>query len=318
MRSIATTTTGGRSRKVLSGAVAAVILLAAAGCSSDSGSSDKSSAPPSDDLSYAVPKVDPKLRALLPDSFANVTTLVGGSSLATPPFNFTDPTTGEPTGYFVDIATAAGAKLGLEVSWEKQPYPGLITALQTKKIQFFSPGSPSADALKVINVVAVTQRSASLLVPKGNPKKIEEITDACGLKLALVAGSILDEQAANSITKACADSGEAAPGIETYPSAADAQTGVRSGRADGLVQPDVVSIYQSDATGFYDAVLLGKFPAANQGLGFLKADGTELPEAFVAAVKALQKEGIYQKILKKYGVEKVAAIDGEPELITGE
>ena len=64
-------------------------------------------------------------------------------------------------------------------------------------------------------------------------------------------------------------------------------------------------------------MLLGKFPSTPQGLGFLKADGTELPEAFVAAIKALQEDGIYEKILKKYGLDDIAYLD-EPELITGE
>jgi polar amino acid transport system substrate-binding protein len=312
-------TSSGNVSKALSVATLAVVLFATAACSSDSGTPSGGSATggSDEDLSYETPKVDEDLRALLPDSMKDATSIVAGSSLANPPMNFTDPNGGDPTGYLVELANAAGAKLGLEVTWEKQPYPGLVPALQTKKIQFFSPGSPSPDALKVINVAGISQRSTTLNVPKGNPKKIEEFTDACGLTIAYTAGSIVDETDARSIATACVEAGETEPTIENYPAAADALTAVRSGRADGMILPDTVGVYNSDSTGLYDSVLLGDFPVTPQGLGFLKADGTELPEAFVAAVKALQEDGIYDKILKKYGLEEIATLDN-PELITGE
>jgi len=318
MRSTGRSTFSRGAVKALSAAALAGVLFATAACSSDSGNPSGGSSPSgsSDDLSYSTPKVDKKLRAMLPDSLKDATTITAGSSLATPPINFTDPTSGDPTGYFVDLANAAGAKLGLEVQWNKQPYPGLIPALQTKKIQLFSPGSPSAETLKVIDVAAITQRSSALLVPKGNPKKIEKPTDACGLNISYTAGSVLDEQIAELIAKDCTDAGKTAPKIENYPSAADAQTAVRSGRSDGMVEPDVVAIYTAKTTDLYYAALLGEFDSDEQGLGFLKED-QQLASAFVAAVKSLQKDGIYEKILKKYGLEKVASID-DPKLITGE
>jgi len=58
---------------------------------------------------------------------------VVGMEMAYPPFEMTDPA-GKPTGVSVDLAEALGATLKRPVKFENIPYPGLIPALKTGKI----------------------------------------------------------------------------------------------------------------------------------------------------------------------------------------
>lgn len=59
--------------------------------------------------------------------------LIVGMEMAYPPFEMTDPA-GKPAGVSVDLAEALGAALRRPVKFENIPYPGLIPALKTGKI----------------------------------------------------------------------------------------------------------------------------------------------------------------------------------------
>jgi len=56
-----------------------------------------------------------------------------GMEMTFPPFEMTDPK-GKPVGVSVDLALALGKALGREVEFEDIPFPGLIPALKTGKI----------------------------------------------------------------------------------------------------------------------------------------------------------------------------------------
>jgi len=297
---------------------AGALIVGLSACSSDSGTVTGSPSKPKASESaegWEMPQVDEALRALLPEDLADAVSITAGSSLATPPQNFTHPETGEAAGYYAEMLVAASAKLGLEVVWEKTPYPGLIPAMQSGKIDVMSPGTPSPDALKVVDVATTVTRTSGMLVARGRGDEIKKTTDACGLKIAYTAGSLADEANANQIVDDCAAAGKSAPELTTFPAAAAAQTAVRSGQVDGFIEPDAITVWEANTGEHFDSTLLDAFPKSTSGFSFLKANGAELAEAYVAAIQSLQEDGTYDKILDKYDVLDVSALPGPSELI---
>lgn len=261
-----------------------------------------------------MPTRDDALSGLVPAEFQGKT-VMAGSSLSTPPMNFTEATSGEATGYFVDLTNAAAAKLGLTVRWIEQPYTGLLPAMQGKKIQLYSPASSSPDVLQAVDIATVTKRSSALLVERGRGDALESVADACGLDIGYTTGSVFDQRVAEKIVADCNAKGAVTTPPRTYPSAAAVQTAVRSGQIDAMVEPDTVAVYEAMRGDVYDAALVGEFDAENQGIGFLAAGGPELGRAFVAAFASLIEDGTYEDILADYGLEDIAKIEGEPELL---
>jgi len=272
--------------------LAIVAALALTACSSPA---------PEPTSTRAADEADPALEKLLPDSIRESGVMKIGSSLATAPVNYTDAND-QPTGLYVDMLNIAAAKLGITIDWVRIPYAGLRAALESGRLDGAIPYSTTPINLEKLDVVPIAQQFQGLLIPAGNPKHIKKIDDLCGLTIAFTNGSLPAQEAAQKIAADCEKKGKPTT-ASGYPSAAEATTSIKSGRADALVNTNIQNLYdasQSDAfeTALFDemAEAFGSFP---QGLGFLNTDHT-LGTAVAAAMAASQKDGSYLKVLKKY------------------
>lgn len=290
------------SRGVALAAAALFLLVAAAGCGSGS-SSDASSSTESSGGSTSS--------AALPASVQSSGVLEVASDLPFPPWEYEEK--GKLTGFEVDIADAMAKELGVEAKFVQQPFESIIPALQAGKFPIaMSAISDTKEREKVVDFVDFATDSEGILVAKGNPKNITGPKSLCGLKLALVRGTI---QAKNAevYSERCKEDGLPEIQASVYQNDGVAQLTVQSGNADAATSDAAALAYTAKTVDNGEAFEVVNFedsqnPKVPVGIALAKGQ-EEFREALVAALEKVHASGEYDRIVKKWGFESLSAKD---------
>lgn len=276
----------------------AVSALLLAGCAS---------ATPATSSTADAAGVDSKAAALLPASYKSAGINVGSDIPYAPMEMFDD--SNNPIGFDVDLANAIGAKLGVNIKFEKQSFDSLIPSLQAAKHDVaMSSMSDTVERQKVLDFVDYFNGGASLLVAKGNPSKITSLNDLCGKPVAAEAAT-WEVDLLNTQSDVCKKAGKAALQVLTLPSDTDALNAVHAQKAVAYLADSQVAAYDVKTAGsgkFFDLVIDPANPNGYEsgliGVGILKKN-SGLRDAIQAAVQSLMDDGTYDKLLKKWNLE---------------
>jgi len=255
-------------------------------------------------------KVDPAAAALLPDS-AKKNGLTVGSEIPYAPMEFYNAKH-QPVGFEVDLIAAIAAKLGIKIAFQEQSFDAIIPALQAGKHDLaVSSMSDTVDRQKVLDFVDYFDGGASLIVVKGNPKKVTGLSGLCGQKVAAEAASWEIDVLA-SASKDCKAAGKQAIVTVASPSDSNAQTALRAGNVAAYLSDSQAAAYAAKVAGngkYFDLLVDPKFPTGYEsgliGVGILKKN-TQVRDAVHAALKSLFKDGTYQSLLKKWNLTSFA------------
>jgi polar amino acid transport system substrate-binding protein len=258
-------------------------------------------------------QVDKAAAALLPAS-AKTKGLSVGSEIPYAPMEFYDAKH-KPAGFEVDLVAAIAAKLGIKISFEAQSFDAIIPALQAGKHDLaVSSMSDTVDRQKVLDFVDYFNGGASLLVVKGNPKKVTGLSGLCGQKVAAEAASWEIDVLA-SASKDCKAAGKAAIVTVAAPSDSNAQTALRAGNVAAYLSDSQAAAYTAKVAGngkYFDLLIDPKFPTGYEsgliGVGVLKSN-TKVRDAVHAALKDLFADGTYAALLKKWNLTSFAVAE---------
>lgn len=214
-----------------------------------------------------------------------------------------------PIGFDVDLANAIGAKLGVNILFQKQAFDTIIPSLQAGKHDVaMSSMSDTTDRQKVLDFVDYFNGGASILVAKGNPNGIKAIGDLCGKPVA-AENATWEVDLLKSTSDDCVKAGKAAVQILGLPGDTDAQNAVRSGKAVAYLADSQLAAYTVKIAGdgkYFDLVIDPASPFGYEsgliGVGVLKAN-TGLTAAIQAAIQSLMDDGTYDALLKKWNLE---------------
>jgi polar amino acid transport system substrate-binding protein len=208
-------------------------------------------------------------------------------------------------GALVDLAAAMSKPLGRTIVFKSIPFPGLLPAMQSKKIDIaFTLMNDTAERQKVVDFVDFYNLGTKLLVKKGNPDGVQGLESVCGKKVATVQGSIqiglVDEYSAK-----CVAAGK--PAIENlqYAQPADARLQVQTGRVSAFLGNSPIMVYLAATAGdgkVFDVVRDREYLPSPLGIAVAK-DNTALRDALQKALDAIIADGSYLRILTKYGIE---------------
>ncbi|WP_381794205.1 ABC transporter substrate-binding protein [Streptomyces niveus] len=299
-------TTAGKSRIAAVGAivVAGSLLLTACGDQTDSGKKD----------SPATTKSAP-LADQLPKAIADKGVIKVGSDIAYPPVEFKDDA-GKTIGIDPDIADALGKQLGVKFEFENGTFDTLLTGLRSKRYDIAmsamtdtkarQDGVDSETGKKVgegVDFVDYFTAGVSIYTKKGDDKGIASWSDLCGKKMVVQRGTV-SHDLAKAESKKCTDGGEKAIGIQAFDNDQLAQTRLRAGGADAGSSDFPVAAYAVKTSGGgNDFQLVGEqIEAAPYGIAVAKGND-ELSKALQAALDAIIKNGEYDKIIAKWGVD---------------
>ncbi|MFD9217170.1 ABC transporter substrate-binding protein [Streptomyces sp. NPDC059544] len=295
-------------------AVAGALLLTSCGDqTSGSGTKEKDGAATS-----AAPLADK-----LPQSIRDKGVVKVGSDIAYPPVEFKDGS-GKVVGIDPDIADALGKQLGVKFEFENGTFDTLITGLRSKRYDMAmsamtdtkdrQEGVDSETGKKVgegVDFVDYFTAGVSIYTKKGDDKGIKSWSDLCGKKIVVQRGTV-SEDLAKAENNKCVKAKKGKITIEAFDNDQQAQTRLRAGGADAGSSDFPVAAYAVKTSGGgKDFQIVGEqVEAAPYGIAVAKSN-PELRDALQAALDAIIKNGEYQKIIAKWGVQAGAVTEAK-------
>ncbi|GAB2566629.1 ABC transporter substrate-binding protein [Leucobacter ruminantium] len=281
-------------------ALAAAALLTLTGCVTNTEGPQREAA----DTSGI--EVDEAAAALLPDDIKESGELVVGTDASYPPNEYKD-SNGEIVGWGVDLAEAVGAKLGLKLKWEEAGFDTIIPSIQGGKMDMGSSSfTDNAERQKTVDFVNFYEAGVLWAAPVGSDI---DPNNACGLKVAVQAGTFEHTDELPAKSTACTDAGKPAIEIMPFEGQAEATNAVVLGQAEAFSADSPVTLSAIAAQSDKIEAAGESFDVAPYGYALAKneEDGGKTPSALTKAVQAalqsLMDDGTYLEILKGAGVE---------------
>ncbi|MFC9651302.1 MULTISPECIES: ABC transporter substrate-binding protein [unclassified Streptomyces] len=300
-------TTAAKSRIAAVGAlaVAGTLLLTACGDQTegakkkDSGSSAGAKAPLFDQL---------------PKAIQDKGVVKVGSDIAYPPVEFKDKS-GKTVGIDPDLADALGKQLGVKFEFENGTFDTLLTGLRSKRYDIAMSamtdtkdrqngvdGDTGKKVGEGVDFVDYFTAGVSIYTKKGDDKGITTWSDLCGKKMVVQRGTV-SHDLAKAESEKCAQAGKGKITLEAFDNDLEAQTRLRGGGADAGSSDFPVAAYAVKTSGGgNDFQLVGEqVEAAPYGIAVAK--NNPLTKALQSALDAIIKNGEYDKVIAKWGVE---------------
>ena len=212
---------------------------------------------------------------------------------------------GKLEGATRDFAQALGEVLGVKVeSTMVGGLPAVLLGLQSDRYDLSIEPVGDFKAREAKNdFVDYVREYVVFAVPKGNPNGIKDITDACGLKVSVMAGGSA-ERVIKHQSETCVKEGKKAITVLSFEGQAAPFLAVRSGRADAFFSSQApLTYFVSQNQGKIELAAVGKangFDNLYQG-AVLKKDSPLTP-VILDAFKQLHQSGVYEAIMKKWGL----------------
>jgi polar amino acid transport system substrate-binding protein len=287
--------------------VLALLLVAVllAGCSGAGGRDAQREAP-------AAGEGLTELGRRLPERIRTAREIRVGSDISYAPVEFYDAfapdvldrPVGEPEpqvrGIDPDLATELGRKLGVRFSFVNTAFDELIPSLKASKFDLIiSSMTATQERAREVSFLEYFQAGTSILVAKGNPRRIGSMADLCGATVTLQAGTIHEELVADQQ----ADCGDRPIRARPLESGTQVVLAVKFGRADAALADFPVAAYNAKVSGQgRDFQVVGEqIDPGPYGIGVRK-DEAELRSALQEALKAIIEDGSYDRVLTKWNV----------------
>lgn len=308
------------SRRVGVAAVAPMLLLSMAACGTTSSGDTKASdgAPHAAGNALSQVKTDPGAAKLVPADIKKRGYITMAADLHYPPTSFLAADNKTPVGFNVDVADLLGKELGLKVQTKNVSFDSVIPGLAAGRYDFTATDmTPTADRLKVLDMITYWSDGSSLMVTKGNPLHLS-LADlsTCGHKIAVMTGTTQQETYLPEISKACESAGKKAVDQVVLPNVQGALTQLAAQRVDGVFydtpslawaakqQPQFQLLspqykkHGTDCTGSDTA----KSVCSQDIVALGVKRNSPLTPALHAAMQALMSGPAYQAVLDKWGL----------------
>lgn len=312
-------------RAMAASALAAGSLLLLAGCATTSDAEEAGSASEGLEIAGVTITVDEDAAGLLPEEIAEAGAVEVATNAPYAPFEmFVEEGSDELTGVDVDLGRAIGAKLGVDFEFSQQEFDGLIPGLQAAKYDVVMAAlTSSEERMDVLTFVDYSASGTGILVEAGNPEGIGNYLDLCGKDVAVQAATNQVDLATGVWQGECEAEGLDPINLSEFPSDADAQLAITSGKAVAslLTKPSAGYVAKTTNDGetfevVEDPESPNGYDATLNGIGVLK-ENEEFAKAIQAALQSLIDDGTYEAILDQYGVTGIgideATINGAAE-----
>jgi polar amino acid transport system substrate-binding protein len=312
------TSGSGRRRRAFRALALLVVAVVAAGCG---GGAEQR---PADAPAVAEGLTD--LGRRLPQRIRTAREIRVGSDVSYAPVEFYDAfapdvldrPVGEPEpqvrGIDPDLASELGRKLGVRFTFVNTAFDQLIPALQARQFDLIiSSMTATPERAQQISFLEYFQAGTSILVPRGNPERIGSMADLCGATVTLQAGTIHEAL----VEAEQADCGARRIKARPLDSGTQVVLEVKFGRAEAALADFPVAAYNAKVSGQgRDFQVVGEqIDPGPYGIGVRK-DEAELQAVLREALRAIIRDGSYDRVLSKWNVTdgalKTAKVTGAP------
>ena len=277
--------------------LASVSVFALTGCAAGT--------PAAEETAAGTIAVDEAAAALVPAEFKDGISVA--SDIPYAPMELFDEND-NPTGFDYDLSQAIAAKLGVKLTFNDQDWDGIIPSLQSGTHDIIMSGmNDTEERQKVLDFVDYFSAGFAVVVPAGNPEKINLFADLCGKTVAIQTATAQIDLV-NAVNPSCAKKIQ----VLEFPTDGDAQNAIRAGKASAGVNDGQVAAYTAQTAGegkYFEVVVPNDAPegytSVPTGIGILKKN-TGLTAAIEAALKSLVADGNYAKLLEKWNLSAFA------------
>lgn len=234
-----------------------------------------------------------------------------------PPQEFFDDK-GNPAGTDIEIGNELASRLGLQPQFVNSVFDTIIAAVKSSKCDvIISAMNITADRNKQVSMIPYFQAGQSMVVQKGNPKKISTPMDLCGKSAAAESGTTEadylqgnGDYKGKGLVDQCKTAGKATVNVVLTQKDTDSLQQLQAGKVD---------VYFADTppAAYYTVQQPDKFELAGQivepaveGINFPCGDATDctkapltpLGQALQTAFNSMKTDGTYAKILAKWNL----------------
>jgi polar amino acid transport system substrate-binding protein len=254
-----------------------------------------------------IPKqtVNADLRAKLPKSVLDAGELVAVNSGSFPPYDIIGDNQ-VLTGASADLETAVGELLGIRIRNETvSGLAGVLSGIKSGRYQLdMGPDGDFPDREPANDFIDWVREYVVFAVPKGNPKHINDVSDTCGLRIAVQSGGSA-EQVIKKQADACTAAGKPAVEVQSFSDQPSSLLAVRSGRSDAFFSSQApLTYFVQQTNGQLDLAATGHsngFGTIWQGTVVQK--GSPLGSVLLESYKILFSNGTYAAIMKKWHLD---------------
>jgi len=255
--------------------------------------------------------VDKSAAALVPAKIKAKGTVIVAADASYAPNEFFAADGHTVIGMDVDLAKAIFPLLGLKVSVVNATFSTIIPGLSSGKFDVgMSSFTDNKLREKTVNFVDYFSAGTSFFEKSSGGPKVTNLGSICGLTVSVEDGTT-ELADATAQAAACKKAHKKADTVLHFQTQAEANLAVSSGRASVSMADSPVAAYQVKQSGGKFKLVGESYGVAPYGIAVPKQDGT-LDKAILVALKDLVKNGQYQAILKKWGVQSGA--DTKPAL----
>jgi polar amino acid transport system substrate-binding protein len=244
---------------------------------------------------------DDAIYAAIPQKFKDAGVINAATANDYPPFEFLDEKN-ELIGADIDIAKALSKIMGVTVKNNATQFSAIVPGIEAGRFDIgLSSIGDYVKRQKVVDFVDYYQGGTSFLVRAGDPEP-KSLDDLCGTSVGALKGTASESQAKETSDK-CVAGGKKAIEVSSYPTQNDAVLALKSGR--------IQSVSGDSATNGYTAKQIGE-SIKNVGrsvyadrpyYGIAIPKNSPLFQPVFDAMAILMKSGVYEEIIRKWGLE---------------
>jgi polar amino acid transport system substrate-binding protein len=271
-------------------AAAALVLLSAC-----------TAAPAEPAAADPVVAVDQGLRAMLPDDVRAAGVLSVATDASYPPASSFAPDGRTIVGFEPDLVAALGGLLGVRVETRQWDFDTMLEDVAAHRSDLaVSAMTDTAEREAQADFVNYFRAGTSIVVQRGNPEGIHDLSGLCGKAVAVEAGTVQVDLLERSQARCAASPID----VRTYPTNDDALLELRTGRAAVVLMdypPAVFATTNARTQGAFQLVSDVQYEPGLYGIAVAK-DRPELRDALAAALHRLVDSGAYQRLLETWDV----------------
>lgn len=228
-------------------------------------------------------------------------TLTFCSDITYPPEEFYQGT--KPVGSDIDIGNQIARRLGLSARFQNTGFDAIVAALLARRCDMIISGMSDTPARrKQVAFVDYLSVGESLMVKKGNPKKITTLASLAGKTVSVEVGTT-NKETLDKVNAQLKKQGKAAIKIVAFPKDTDAAAALKTGRVDAYFgdAPPVAYYVSKDPS-----LTFAGSPVAPSPIGVALRKGDPNIAKVRKAIKAMYADGTMLKILRRWKLEESA------------
>lgn len=282
-------------------AAASALALALAGCGSNSLSQTSTNAASAGTTtSSTTTTVNAALAAKVPDKIKSAGVVQIGTDATYAPNEYLNGT--QVVGWDVELFDAVAADLGLKTKWNPAGFDSILLGVKSGKYDIgISSFTINADRLKQVTFVQYANVGEQWATQAGNPKGVDP-KNPCGLTIAVQTGTVEDDELKALNAKQCASS---QINILHYDGQDAVNNALISGKAVAMLADYPITQYAIKQSNGKLSALGDQYGQAPYGYAVTK-ENQAFAEAISGALDDMKKNGTYDAVLSKYGINAAA------------